>query len=144
MIIENSKSEQKIFSYDEYLAIVDVEIAGILIEKIMFNGNSSSQNEESINKIKKILIKAYKELGMGKKIFYQDDNEMNKEINSTIIERSSIVEKIVIRNRDKIQELAHQLLDKKTLFKNDLLKIIEKKVYDKKCLIDHQEYICNF
>lgn len=141
IIIENLKSEQKIFSYEEYLAIVDSEIAGILVEKIFFNGNSFSHNEENINKIKNLLTKAYKELGMGKKIFYQDDNEINKEINSTIIERMNIVKKIIIKNIDKIKEIAYQLLDKKSVFKKDLLKIIEKKVDDHQ--YDHKEYICN-
>ena len=118
-------AEKTSYTYDEYISLVDTFLAGRAAEEIILNKKMSGATSD-LDKAKELLEHAFHD-GMGKKIVYNNEDERNNDIAELIEERYKIVKNIIEKNKEKLKEIVQLLLVKKTLFKADIIDIINAK-----------------
>lgn len=135
-----SKNLMEDATKNKFYGQLAILLAGKAAEKVFFNIETSGPSSD-LDKAKNLLVEMLKTYGMGKNFYYEDQAELNKEINNIIRAQYSKVILFLEKYKDLVDEIVKELTQKETLFSEQMKKIIatyekktNKKIYFDVCL----------
>ncbi|PWU02457.1 MAG: hypothetical protein C5B53_01625 [Candidatus Melainabacteria bacterium] len=136
-----NKEDYRKKAKDEYLADIEVSLGGYVAEE-MINEYVSSGPSSDLRNVARVARSMIRHWGMGSFVFNVDsayggygDNgtwasevttrELELEIKKVVDDCLNTVRELLGKNRDKLDRLAHELMEKETLSFKDIARILE-------------------
>lgn len=120
--------ESQIKSKDDLASILQIFLAGIVSEKLIFN-NVFLGNQNDLKKVTNLATKMICNFGMSDAlipmIYNVKDKNIKNEVQNLIKNAYENVHKLLSENRNKLERIANLLLEKETLYAPELYEILE-------------------